>query len=234
MPSPNVPAVDAANPTLKLALDERRPILLAMPDADVERQPKVDAYLAAEAVIGVVPKIAEHRDAIVAQFGDEAGRLVDDLVIVARATMQADGELNAAAASGDLSPLEAELRVEHTLLMTDAQSLANRRLINAQRLEAGRGTLSYRQLIQSTIALIALLREHWTTISGHTPITEADLSRIEAKALHMATALGERDKGSTRVRRPICGYVLSARWSASTTRCGGWSATCGGTRVMQT
>jgi hypothetical protein len=199
MPSPIVSHVDAVSPALKTALDERRPILLAMSDADVDRQPKVDAYVAAEAVIGVAPRIAEQRDAIVAQFGAPAGALVDDLVAAARATMQADAELNAAAAIGDLTPMEVELRAEHTLLMTDAQSLANRRLINAQRLEAGRGTLSYRQLIQSTIALIALLREHWPTIVGHTPITEEDLARIETKALQMATALGERDKGSTRV-----------------------------------
>jgi hypothetical protein len=190
---------DAETPALKSALEERRPFLLAMPEEDIERQPKVDASVAAEAVIGCAPQIASQRAALVARFGAEAGTLVDELLTVARATKQADVELTAAAASGDLSGLETELRAEHALLLTDGQSLANRKLLDPQRLEPARSTLGYRTLIHNTLVLVSLLREQWGDIKDFTPIKEADLERAEAKALHMLTVLGEREAGTTRV-----------------------------------
>ena len=191
--------VDAEAPALKSALDERRPSLLAMSDQDVDRLPKVDASDAAEIVLGSVPQIAHQRPAFVAQFGAEAGTMVDELPVVALATKQADVELTAAASNSDLGRMESDLRDEHTLLMTDAQSLANRKLLDPQRLDAGRGTLSYRQLIHSTLVLVALLREQWSSISDKTPITTADLERAEEKATRMLTTLGERDQGVTRL-----------------------------------
>jgi hypothetical protein len=195
---PSTPVPTHAD-TLKTALDERRPLLLAMREEDIERQPKVDASVAAEAVIGQAPQIEQYREALVARFGDEAGTLVDELVVVAHATKQADVELSAAAASSDLTAMEVELRAEHQLLFTDAQSLVNRKLLDAQRLEPARGALGYRQLIHTTLVLVSLLREKWSEISGSTPITEADLDRVEAKAQRMLTVLGEREKGSTRM-----------------------------------
>lgn len=201
MPAPRTRshAHDAEAPALKTALDERRPSLLAMNEQDVDRQPKVDASVAAEIVIGSAPRIAHHRPAIVAQFGDEAGTLVDELPVVALATKQADVELTAAAVNADLGPLEADMRAEHQLLLTDAQALANRKLIEPQRLDAARGTMSYRQLIHSTLVLVALFREHWAAIESHTPMTTADLDRCEQKATRMLTTLGEREQGASRV-----------------------------------
>jgi hypothetical protein len=190
---------DTEAPALKTALDERRSSLLAIADQDVDRQPKVDASVAAEIVIGSAPQIAHHREAIVAQFGADAGTMIDELPTIARATKQADVELTAAAVHGDLGPMEADLRAEHTLLITDAQSLANRKLLDPQRLDAARGTLSYRQLIHATLVLVALLREQWSTIEEHTPIKKADLDRTEEKATRMLTTLGEREQGATRV-----------------------------------
>jgi hypothetical protein len=200
MPSPSpVHHADGEAPPPKTALDERRPFLLAMPEQTVERQPKVDASVAAEIVLGSAPQIAHHKAAIVAQFGAAAGTTIDELPMVALATKQADVELSAAAVNGDLGPMEADLRAEHTLLFTDAQSLANRKLLDPQRLEAARGTLSYRQLIHSTLVLVALLREHWPAIADQTPIKAADLDRTEEKATRMLTTLGEREQGATRV-----------------------------------
>lgn len=46
--TPGVPSVEAETPAPKTALDERRPMLLAMPEEHIERQPKVDASVAAE------------------------------------------------------------------------------------------------------------------------------------------------------------------------------------------
>src|SRR6478672_7304524 len=132
----HVSHADAEAPALKSALEQRRPILLAIADEDVDRQPKVDASVAAEIVLGSAPEIAHHRAEIVAQFGAEAGTMIDELPVVARATKQADVELTAAAGNGDLTPMEVDLRSEHLLLITDAQSLANRKLLDPLRLDA--------------------------------------------------------------------------------------------------
>jgi hypothetical protein len=102
--------VDAEAPALKSALDERRPSLLAMSDEDIDRQPKVDASVAAEIVLGSVPQITHQRSALVERFGAEAGTMVDELPVVARATKQADVELTAAASNADLGRMESDLR----------------------------------------------------------------------------------------------------------------------------
>jgi hypothetical protein len=188
--------ITAEAPPLRAALDERRPLLLAMPDEDVDRRPKVDASIAAEIVLAAMSEIARHKDAVMAKLGPEAGARIDALPVVARAAKQADVELTAAAGSRDLGAMEADLRAEHQLLVTDAQSLVNRKRIDPLRLRAARGTMSHRQLIHSTLVLIALLREHWARIEEVTPLTPADLGRIEAKATRMLTRIAVRERGT--------------------------------------
>jgi hypothetical protein len=184
-------------PALKAALDAHREDLLAMPAEQVEPL-SLDASDSAEVVIGSAPIIAGHRDALVELFGAEAGERVDALPELARATKQADVELSAAPVS-DVPAMNKELLAEHGLLSTDAQSLANRGLIDERRIEGARSTVGYRVLIHNTLVLVSLLREQWSTIDPHTPLTSADLDRAEAKALRMLTALGEREQGANRV-----------------------------------
>jgi hypothetical protein len=201
MPSPrNVPST--TTPTglaaIPAALDARREALMAMPGDRIQRSAKLDVGFAAETVMGRIPQIAPHRAALVALFGAMAGTLVDGLLTDARAAKQADVELLMGPPNGDYSEMEADVRAEHTLLITDAQSLANRRLLDAPRIEPARSVASYRALIQSTLALVALFNEKWPLIKDHTPITQTDLVRAANKADAMLLAIGEREQGSTR------------------------------------
>lgn len=184
--------------TLTEALDERRAALLSLPEARVVRGLKLDASFAAEMVIGRARLIAAYRDDLVAQFGPGAGTLVDELVEVAQAAMQADVELTAAAKPADLSAMAAALRHEHELLLTDARSLANRKLFDRDRVEAARGTHGNRAAIHNTLVLVAMFRDHWDAVASFTPVTRADLARAENQASEMLSAMGRRSRRSER------------------------------------
>jgi hypothetical protein len=184
---------------LKAALDSKRDVLAAMPPEEVTAMPRLDASAATGIVIGSLPRIAEHRAEVVAQFGDPAAALLDDLPVIAYASEQANIELVAADSASDLSAVHEQVLEDHKLLVTDADALGNRKLIDPQRIDAGRPIQGYRTTVTSVLVLVALLREHWPVISGKTPLTTADLDRIEARAQRMLQRLNERDQGSNRI-----------------------------------
>ena len=188
-----------ANPVaLKAALDRMRPELEAMPPEEVV-QYALDPTRSAGVVIGSLPRIEKHRAAMQAQFGDQAITYLDELPIIANATKQADIELIAADSASDLSERFAQVAEDHQLLLTDADALANRKLLDRSRVDAGRPAQGYRATATSTLVLIALLRERWEDVKDRTPLTLEDLEKIEARAQAMLKLLDEREHGSTRL-----------------------------------
>ncbi|MFN9809158.1 MAG: hypothetical protein ACK6CU_05930 [Deltaproteobacteria bacterium] len=184
---------------MKSSLDALREALAAMSPADIDPAPGLDASQAAGIVMGSLPRIAKHREAIVERFGAEGTAIIDGLADVAYATEQANVEVASADAISDLSAMHADLLEEHALLLGDATALANRKLIERNRLDAGRPILGYRPSITSTLVLVSLFREHWAVVAGKTPLREADLDRAERKAKRMLALLNEREQGSTRL-----------------------------------
>ncbi len=61
--------------------------------------------------------------------------------------------------------------------------------------------LGYQATIDSVEILVAVLRERWDALQGHTPITAAQLDRAVAMAKRLSRALGERENGVNRGRR---------------------------------
>ena len=170
MPSPIVPSTRSTEPTMKSSLDALREALAAMSPADIDPAPGLDASQAAGIVMGSLPRIAKHREAIVERFGAEGTAIIDGLADVAYATEQANVEVASADAISDLSAMHADLLEEHALLLGDATALANRKLIERNRLDAGRPILGYRPSITSTLVLVSLFREHWAVVAGKTPL----------------------------------------------------------------
>ena len=76
------------------------------------------------------------------------------------------------------------------VLLEDA---ARRRVRDHQR-----GVLGYQATIDSVEILVAVLRERWDALQGHTPITAAQLERAVAMAKRLSKALGERENGVKR------------------------------------
>lgn len=186
-------------PAYGVALEALREALMAMPDAQVQREVRLDASVAADVAEAGASKLVAYRAALVAQFGADAGTLVDELPIVARAAKQADIELTRAYPSGDVSVMHKEVSTAYELLMTDAQSLANRKLIDARNLEPARDIRGYQAILRSVLVLVSLLREAWPRIAAHTPLTTADIDAAERVAQQMTTALARRDHGVNRV-----------------------------------
>lgn len=198
---PHEDEFDPAAPSpvaLKEALDRMRGSLESMPASDVIR-PKLDAASAAGVVIGSLPRIVKHRGGIEEHFGEEGATYVDELPVIAYATQQAHIELAAADSMSDLTAQHAEIAEDHQLLLTDADALANRKLIDRARVDAGRPAQGYLTTVTSVLVLVALLREHWSVIEGKTPLRREELDAIERRAQAMLKRLNERDQGSSRL-----------------------------------
>lgn len=92
-----------------------------------------------------------------------------------------------------------DLAEEHSLLLTDAEALAKRKLLDPDRIDQGRPVLGYRALVTSTLVLVALMRERFDAISHKTPTTLADLDRIGGKAKRMLRQLDMREQEKVRM-----------------------------------
>jgi hypothetical protein len=183
---------------LKAALDKMRPTLVAMPPEEVV-QVALDPSRSATVVVGSLPRIESYRAALEAQFGASALAFLDELPFIAYATRQADIELAAADSAGDLSDRFVTVTEDHQLLLTDAEALANRKLLDRARVDAGRPAQGYRTKTKSTLVLVALFRERWAVVKDKTPLTIGDLDAIEARAQARLKLLDERERGTTRL-----------------------------------
>ena len=195
---PNEDQLEPNPISLKAALDRMRPLLERMPPTKIG-EAGIDAARAATVVVGSLPRIEKHRPALEAQFGEHASLHLDELPIIAYATRQADIELTAADSASDLSERFAPLTADHQLLLTDADALANRGLLDRGRVDAGRSSHGYRTTVLSTLVLIALLRERWEDVEDVTPLTTGELDACESRAQAMLELLDEREQGSTRL-----------------------------------
>ncbi|HMJ52416.1 MAG TPA: hypothetical protein VK540_10075 [Polyangiaceae bacterium] len=80
------------------------------------------------------------------------------------------------------------------VLFADAHALAQRRLIDGERLKELKGVKGYRQLAFDLFALAALMREGWATISGKTAIQLKELVQAEMLADSILTGVGQREQ----------------------------------------
>lgn len=187
-----------AGPEYRQALDARREPLAAMPEDKVLRNLTLDVTTVSILVLAVAAKLRAFRDQLVAQFGAEAGVLVDLLRTMGLAVRQAETEERAAVEATDLSPLHKAVMTAYNLLVTDADSLVNRGFIPADRLVNARSLQGYQASIDSLLVVVEVLRQYWPTISGHTPITVADIDAGERAARVLSEAIAHRDHGALR------------------------------------
>ncbi|UJR86673.1 hypothetical protein [Sandaracinus amylolyticus] len=186
-------------PTLIAALEAKREILINMPASEVLHSARLDARTAAGVVGGSLPRIARHRVALIAEFGERARTLLDDLPTVVYATYQVAYDVQATEDDSDMRELHRGVLEEHQLLVGDLDALANRKIIDRARIDAGRSTQGYRTTVDSTFVLLSLTRSLWPTIEGRTLLTQVDLERIQAKAQAMLDRLNQREQGATRM-----------------------------------
>ena len=179
-------------------LQGRRAMLAALPEKDVLRRIRLDPSVAFEIAMAGAEKVSAFRGALIAQFGDAVGPLLDDIRPAAAAAKQADVELHMSEDSTNLAALHREVMASYNLLITDASSLVNRGHLPPGSLDRVRNLVGYRPTVESLMGLVLVLREHWDRIQGRGPITVADVDAGERVAYRMSEALSGREHGVLR------------------------------------
>lgn len=184
------PILDTASPAFTRALDAVRGDLARIP-AEELAPVTLDLRAAVVTVLGALPEIRRHRPALAALCGEAQAREVDRLETVAQAAAQAHALalLGTGESTGPLSEAVVEAR---TGLLTDAQALVNRKLLEPSALGGLRGIVGFKSQCFDVLQLVALFRGSWEAVKAHTPVVLADLDRAEALANRLAMADGHR------------------------------------------
>lgn len=200
IPESPKPVTDAQSTEQSLAasFERRKQTYQEMTPEEVVLPHALDPRDAVATVNGNLGNIAPHRDEIVAQCGEPARAVLDELPGATEGARHALVTSVDVEATSDLGDLETDLRKEHGVLLADADTFGQRGLIDPERVDLGRPTQGYRTLIQSTHFLVVLLKEHAGVIAGKTPLTEADLDRADAKARRFGDIVDAREVGATR------------------------------------
>jgi hypothetical protein len=194
-----LPSPQPIEPTAFAAiLEGRRAMLAALPEKDVLRRIRLDPSVAFEIAMAGAEKVSAFRGALIAQFGDAVGPLLDDIRPAAAAAKQADVELHMSEDSTNLAALHREVMASYNLLITDANSLVNRGHLPPGSLDRVRNLVGYRPTVESLMGLVLVLRAHWDRIQGRGPITVADVDEGERVAYRMSEALSGREHGVLR------------------------------------
>jgi hypothetical protein len=87
------------------------------------------------------------------------------------------------------------------LLLCDAQTLANRNLLNREPLRELKGARGYKNLAADLQTLVVLLRGSWPAIQGKCAVKKADLARANSLASRLIDSVGLRGHVPTKVKR---------------------------------
>lgn len=216
------------------ALRQTRSALLAIPEAEVLREARVDVRHAFGVVTASVQHLAAHRAALIALCGPETGELLDRLPIAAAAT-EHTALLVQMADIGDRVPALREVaRRQHRLVFGDAMALVRRGRLKEAAIEHLRVVASDAQLIQALSGLALVLRREWPQIEAHTPLTWTPSRRPRAPA-GSSTTRSSSGRSATRSPRPAtCTPAPSPGCSSTTTSCGLACTTSAGTWATPT
>lgn len=197
MPNPN-PSADFRSPVFTQALAAVRPELDRMPAVEVE-DVRLDVPAAILAILGIVPKVATFRPAMLARFGEAQTANLDRLELVARAAGCAHADHQIEVNGADLEPLSNAVVELRAVLLVDAQSLVHRKVLQPGVLGELRGIQGAKNQCFDLLQLVSVFRKFWATVEAQTPVTTADLDRAEVLANQLATAAGIREQATAGV-----------------------------------
>lgn len=186
----------AGHPSFKEALERSRAELWAMPEEEVNWEPKVGVTEAHALATAAARRLEPYRGALLALCGPRAAPVLDSLPTAAAAAKQADIELLEAGAGSPIPGLRARGRRQHRLLFCDAQSLANRGHLDEEALERARAGAGDAGLVDGLLALVTLLRGAWPRIEGKSPLGAHEVDEAERIARLLSEAIAARDAGA--------------------------------------
>lgn len=157
----------------------------------------IDIPQAVSTVLGVLPKIAVLREAIVVNLPSHPIKTFDKLGTYALAAWYAHLlTLPPASPSSPIKPLLEEAAPLRENLLGDAEALARRKLIDASvvsDIRSGQGNID---VANDLVALAALFANNWDAIQGKTAATEAEVERAGKLGPLILAALGMREQGA--------------------------------------
>ena len=164
----------------------------------------LDVHAAVATVLGCLPEIARYRREMSKLHGLDQDK-IDSLEEYAQAAAEAHSRWIAIVTRpDDIVALHAKGRAMRALLRSDARALAQRGLLSRSQVAAFRGHVGYKNVAFDLIDWANLLRDHWGSIQGKTPLTEEDVRQAKALGEQMIRAVGLREQAPVlqRSRRP--------------------------------
>ncbi len=181
-----------ADTTFKGAFEATAAARAALPAEEVYFV-NADVQVAAETVIGTLPRIATLR-ADIAKLDVPELAQIDHLETYARAAAYAQSVYNSftTEAADGLQTLATHAMELRDTLLADAKVLARRKVIDASRLGDIRGGNAYLNVVSDIGMLARVIRGSWESIGGKTMITEAELHEAEQLFEQMTNARAAR------------------------------------------
>jgi hypothetical protein len=155
----------------------------------------IDIQQAVTTALGAWPEIRNYRAKIVAETPQLDIARFDKYEAYARAVGYAHAlYMTAIAPSGNLPPLAQRAVMLRDQILSDANALAKRGLINGERLKELNGPVGYRNVAFDLIALAALIRESWDNIVGKTAIDLKEIDNADDLGSQMVNEVGLREQ----------------------------------------
>jgi len=187
------PTITIDQPCLRQALEQVRPKLATLEEADL-LQIHIDPLTAAATVQGALPQIMAFRSQIVADLPNFDITLLDNLTLYSLALIQAHTlQLGANTPPEVLAKLVEEGIVLRGLLLADAEALAKRGYISAIRIDELKGIVGYKNVASDLLTITNMIRSNWPTVASKTGVTEAELDRAEVVGTQLINAIGIRE-----------------------------------------
>lgn len=195
MSQSNVVTETAPVPRFRDAYQTLLAEMRALPDDELMIV-NLDIPTAVTTVLGALPQIRAMRPQIVAAMQTFDIAQFDKLEAYTMAAGYANSVyLAASQPSESIEKLAEEGGTVRDLLVAEAATLAQRHLIDGQRLKDLKGANGYRNLATDLFTLAAMVRDVWPTLGGKTTLQLAELDQAETLGDRLLTAVGQREQG---------------------------------------
>lgn len=174
------------------ALDAVRPQLAALADGDLER---INTNLRDNviSVLGALPNIRSLRSTIAAELPTFNLAAIDMLETLARAAGQAHADwVVAKTPSEPIVKMSEELTKIRAILVSDAEALAKRGLIDGSKLSTLKGPIGYTNVAFDVLSVISLLRANWDVVAANSAVKPDELVHAEQLVDRLNVAVGTK------------------------------------------
>jgi hypothetical protein len=160
----------------------------------------IDVPTAITTVLGALPAIRALRPRVAAELTQFDIARFDKVEAYALALGHAHaGYMAASQPAESLDMLSEEGTRLRELLVSDARALAERRLVDGDRLRQLKGVRAYRNLAFDLLTLARLFRDVWGSVQGKCAVQLKEIQRAEALADQILQAVGHREQAPTTV-----------------------------------